>query len=209
MIRIDRENKTKAEHKMDREVKRAIFRLRPRIILNEKEKRKRIILTVGIGILLSLLYVVIFSFSAQDAETSTGVSMEVTEKGIDMLTGLTGFRFQTLIEAETVERMEHIVRKLAHFTEYAVMGMLVCMGLGLWYERGRCRFLLNVGWVSVSAAFDELHQLFVAGRYASVRDVLLDTAGGAFGIWLVWLGVWITVKAFRKRQGKRLQDKTE
>jgi len=161
MIRIDRENKTKAEHKMDREVKRAIFRLRPRIILNEKEKRKRIILTVGIGILLSLLYVVIFSFSAQDAETSTGVSMEVTEKGIDMLTGLTGFRFQTLIEAETVERMEHIVRKLAHFTEYAVMGMLVCMGLGLWYERGRCRFLLNVGWVSVSAAFDELHQLFL------------------------------------------------
>lgn len=194
---------------MDCKVNRKTFRLRPRIISDEKEKRKRIILTIGIGILLSLLYIVIFSFSAQDADASTDVSMEVTEKGIDMITGVTGHRFQALFGSETVEWMEPVVRKLAHFTEYAVMGMLVCLGLGLWYERNSCRFWINIGWVSVSAAFDELHQLFVSGRYASVWDVLLDTAGGVFGIWLVWLGVRIARKAFRNRQVKRPQNKTE
>jgi VanZ family protein len=37
----------------------------------------------------------------------------------------------------------------------------------------------------LSAALDEFHQYFVPGRYASVKDVMIDTAGGMAGLFLV------------------------
>jgi VanZ family protein len=53
-----------------------------------------------------------------------------------------------------------------------------------WRDRGRKLYLLVTVWVFVSAALDEIHQLFVPGRYGSIADVLLDTCGGIFGILL-------------------------
>lgn len=140
--------------------------------LTETEKRKRILLTIMLGVLLSLLYIVIFSLSAQNAEDSGELSMKFTEKCVENISGLSGI----------ADKLEKPVRKLAHFGEYALMGVLVCLLLGLWYERNRWLFLSIIGWVSVSAVFDEIHQLFVPGRYSSVLDVLLDTAGGMTGV---------------------------
>jgi VanZ family protein len=36
------------------------------------------------------------------------------------------------------------------------------------------------------AATDETHQIFVPGRNASVRDVLLDTFGAGLGLAVTW-----------------------
>ena len=79
---------------------------------------------------------------------------------------------------------EHPIRKIAHFAEYACMGVLVYSVWRPWMERGRRLFLLVLIWVFVSAAADEIHQLFVPGRWGSPADVLLDTCGGAFGVLL-------------------------
>ena len=86
------------------------------------------------------------------------------------------------MQEELTAYFEHPIRKLAHFSEYACMGILLFVLWGQWLKRGKALYLLIVIWVAVSAAADELHQLFVPERYASFADVFLDSCGGAFGM---------------------------
>ena len=70
-----------------------------------------------------------------------------------------------------------ILRKGAHMTEYAILGLLLLRALG----RELPAFALGIAY----AITDEIHQHFVRGRHASPIDVLIDTAGVAIGIFLV------------------------
>jgi len=70
--------------------------------------------------------------------------------------------------------------KVAHFAAYAVLGGL------LWWAatplgRGTAGALAVVGGALYGAS-DELHQLFVAGRTADVRDWLADLGGLAIAV---------------------------
>jgi VanZ family protein len=67
-----------------------------------------------------------------------------------------------------------ILRKAAHVTEYAVLGLLLLRALG----REAPAFLLGVAY----AITDEIHQHFVSGRHASPIDVAIDSAGVALGV---------------------------
>jgi VanZ family protein len=70
------------------------------------------------------------------------------------------------------------LRKGAHVTEYAVLGVLLYRALG------REPLALAVG--IAYAATDEVHQHFVRGRHASPVDVAIDAVGVALGM-LLWL----------------------
>lgn len=70
-----------------------------------------------------------------------------------------------------------VLRKLAHFCEYAILGALLLRALG------RETYAVAAG--VVYAATDELHQHFVAGRHAAFRDVAIDAAGVLTGV-LLW-----------------------
>jgi VanZ family protein len=70
-----------------------------------------------------------------------------------------------------------ILRKGAHMTEYAILGLLLLRALG----RELPSFAVGIGY----AILDEIHQHFVRGRHASPVDVLIDTVGLAIGIFLV------------------------
>lgn len=93
-----------------------------------------------------------------------------------------------------------IARKCAHLTEYAVLALLLWRALRkpptpdtapwLWSKAG-----LVLALVAFYAATDEFHQAFVPSRDASVRDVLIDTLGGALAL----LGLW-AVSRWRKRR---------
>lgn len=146
------------------------------------EKTTKIFVTVSLSFLLLLLYVFIFGFSAQDAEQSGSLSRMVTEKCVEFFNSLAGGQWsRDFMESLTVY-FEHPVRKLAHFAEYACMGVLLYGIWSQWMKVGRRLYLVILSWVFLSAALDELHQWFVPGRYASPADVLLDTCGGAFGM---------------------------
>ena len=67
-----------------------------------------------------------------------------------------------------------ILRKGAHVTEYAVLGLLLLRAVG----RELPAFLLSVSY----AITDELHQHFVRGRHASPVDVAVDSTGVLIGI---------------------------
>ncbi|MDQ5821412.1 MAG: VanZ family protein [Actinomycetota bacterium] len=67
-----------------------------------------------------------------------------------------------------------VLRKLAHATEYAILGALFLRALG----RPGAAALAAIAY----AASDELHQHFVSGRHASPLDVAIDAVGVLAGI---------------------------
>ena len=79
------------------------------------------------------------------------------------------------------------------------MGVLVYVLWSQWLRQGKRLYVLTVLWVFLSALGDEVHQLFVPGRYGSFADVLLDTSGGMFGM-LFCICVY---RLFRRRRAKK------
>lgn len=89
-----------------------------------------------------------------------------------------------------------LVRKTAHFTEYAILGALFYLNfrqLPKLNSRPK-KILLPIVFSFLYACTDELHQIFVPGRSAQFRDVLIDTLGASFGIAITYL----TIKFFAK-----------
>lgn len=70
--------------------------------------------------------------------------------------------------------------KLAHFVEYAVLGFLLCRGLG----KSSWRWILALALAAFYGFIDELHQSFVPSREASGWDLLADGVGAFVGAWL-------------------------
>ncbi|HEY0005300.1 MAG TPA: VanZ family protein [Pyrinomonadaceae bacterium] len=83
-----------------------------------------------------------------------------------------------------------LVRKAAHFTEYAVLALLAARAfMGSSQELLRRRwFFVSLLLVIVYALSDEFHQSFVPSRTASVYDSLIDMIGGltALGLFALW-----------------------
>lgn len=147
-----------------------------------KQNRQKIAVSTVAAILLVLLYFMIFAFSGQNGEESGSLSAMISEKCAELLNAISGKHWtQSVIESMAIY-FEHPIRKLAHFSEYACMGVLLYGIWRPWMEKGRKLYLLITLWVFVSAGADEFHQLFIPGRYGCFADVLLDTCGGVFGL---------------------------
>lgn len=115
--------------------------------------------------------------------------------------------------ADAVARLLHldmdtasfIVRKIAHFLEYLVLGiclMVFAEGFRMPEGTGSGKFFLRRGlpaWVcgTVYAVTDEFHQRFVPGRSCEFRDVCIDAAGILAGV-----GVWMIIRNIRSRHHK-------
>lgn len=82
--------------------------------------------------------------------------------------------------AETLATIHFITRKIAHFTEYAILGFLAARAFRTSPKPTISRrwFLICATLVVVYALMDEYHQSFVPSRTASVFDSFIDMAGG-------------------------------
>lgn len=89
---------------------------------------------------------------------------------------------------ETLAVVQFLTRKIAHFTEYAILGFLAARAFRTSPNPAINRrwFLICVALVVVYALLDEYHQSFVPSRTASIYDSLIDTAGGLTALILVW-----------------------
>ena len=81
---------------------------------------------------------------------------------------------------ETLAVIHFVTRKIAHFTEYAILGFLAARAFRTSprpavHERW---FLICVTLVVVYALLDEYHQSFVPSRTASIFDSFIDMSGG-------------------------------
>lgn len=146
-------------------------------------------MTAVLIVLLFLIYVMIFNFSAEDATASSGVSQKVTKWLLHLYYKLQGNAGDLIavIPAGEVDEAEAVIRKLAHFSEYMSVGLVSLWIWFLWKEKKLFYSALVLLQLVISASLDEFHQYFVPGRHASVRDVLIDTAGGLTGMLIVFL----------------------
>lgn len=90
---------------------------------------------------------------------------------------------------ETRQVIHGLVRKLAHFTEYAILAFFAVRALSMSapvFVR-RWRYALAVVFVGIIASIDEINQSFEATRTGAIGDVLLDISGGAAMIFLLLL----------------------
>ena len=142
----------------------------------------------------------IFVFSSQPAELSNQTSGGIVQLILDLF--FPGFeKYDPARQAQITETVVLFVRKGAHFTEYALLGLALLVHIMVWRKRRRisrpCPLALGIG--ALYAASDELHQVFVPGRSGELSDVLLDCAGVASGIVLLWL-------LMRKRKSRGAPD---
>jgi len=88
---------------------------------------------------------------------------------------------------ETLAVVHFITRKLAHFTEYAILGFLAARAFRMSPRPGvRIRwFLISLFLILIYALLDEYHQSFVPTRTPSVWDSLIDMAGGLTALLIV------------------------
>lgn len=98
-------------------------------------------------------------------------------------------RIQNLLSGAGIDAWwltEHLVRKAAHFTEYAGLGFLLAMNTGAGIAPVFCHLKQNLTAAIFMPFIDETIQLFVEGRSGQISDVWLDMAG-------IFAGVMATV----------------
>lgn len=145
--------------------------------MEKKRNRQRMI-----WIFLVVVWMgVIFFFSSQNAEESSSLSGGIT----DFVAHLIRPDLEQLADWEQEEflsQLSFFVRKGAHFSEYAVLGILLTGFFGTFAWKGWVRVLAGWGIGTFYAVTDEFHQTFSDGRSPQVRDVCIDSAGVLFGI---------------------------
>ena len=146
--------------------------------------------------------VMIFLFSAQEGDDSAMLSEGVTEWVLTVL--VPGYAdFTAAQKLAYLERVGFAVRKIAHFTEFALLA--VTLSVHLHYRMRGCRRIALTAWAiaTMYAGTDELHQMFVGGRGPALRDVAIDSAGALTGA-LVGIAVILLWRRVRQRNGNRL-----
>jgi VanZ family protein len=102
---------------------------------------------------------------------------------------------------ETINMVHHCIRKTAHAVEYAILGFLIWRvvrsAAALAAHGPGWHFRLALLLAALYAATDETHQIFVPGREAAVRDVLLDTCGAGLGLAVTWCAMWWRESKYR------------
>lgn len=127
--------------------------------------------------------VAIFLFSAQSAEDSSKLSGRIVTVLIRLV--MPSYDSLPFLEQQQIkEKVSYIVRKIAHFTEFATLGFFLMLYLFCAYTKIKLFYLAFFSWVGGTfyAVTDEFHQMFVSGRYPAITDVLIDSSGVLFGI---------------------------
>lgn len=87
------------------------------------------------------------------------------------------------LDVHLVGNTEHYIRKLAHFLEFVLLGLLLCRSFSAFGVKNftATGYILFLG--LLAAVVDEYIQSFSPGRGSMVKDVLLDFSG-VFCAWL-------------------------
>ena len=159
------------------------------------------LLRIVLLILLFGTFYIIFGFSSQDGEESGGISSRVTEFILEKSN--TYKNIEENRQDEIFERTEKIIRKIAHFSIYALVGFLL-MGLVSTFKlKEKNRILISLILGVLYATSDEIHQLFSPGRSAQITDVYIDTLGILVGIFVILL----FIKIFEKMKLQKHKEK--
>lgn len=125
----------------------------------------RIAAAVLFWIFTAAVMYVIFLFSSETGEESKELSENIL----------------TIIISRLGEIVTHnVLRKIAHFTEYAALGFFLCGAL--YFTFGVNKLYIALIPCALYAVSDEVHQYFVPERACRIFDVFIDSCGSSVGI---------------------------
>ena len=128
-------------------------------------------------ILLGLIVFFIWDNSMQTGGSSDGFSLLFAETFVPIVNKL-GFH-------GNIWTLNRIVRKLAHLTEFTILGSVLYTILRRYITYGTV--IKTIGLGMLIASLDEFIQLFSPGRSSQFSDILIDTVGVVIGILVVKL----------------------
>ena len=154
--------------------------------------KKRMILCIA---LLAAVLLFIWGNSMADGSQSEAVSGSVT----------TWFSAFLRFNPETAQKFHYALRKAAHFTEFAALGLLLAWLFGMMGTKKGRLFCLPLLCSFGAACVDETIQIFAEGRSPSLIDVGIDACGAAAGIGLLLIGYYGICKKINR---KHLEETT-
>jgi len=127
----------------------------------------------------------IFFMSTESAEKSDRTSGVISEK-VTVVVYPDYETYPPVKKASVFANVQHVVRKIAHFSEYMLLGFFLRLCLESWFGQrfvGK-KILSPLSWLAgtLYAGTDELHQMITDGRSAQWMDVLIDSAGVLTGV---------------------------
>lgn len=135
-------------------------------------------------ILLGLIVFFIWDNSMQNGGSSDGFSLLFAETFAHIVNKL-GFH-------GNIWTLNRIVRKLAHLSEFTILGSLLYTILRRYITYGTV--IKTIGLGMLIASLDEFIQRFSPGRSSQFSDILIDTVGVVIGILVVKLVYYIRYK---------------
>lgn len=136
----------------------------------------------------------IFALSSQEGGVSAGTSRQFTEILLKTL-GLE-------CNDRTIEIINPVIRKVAHFSVYMLLGFLTMCTCETFKWQRVYKFDFSTMFAFVFACSDELHQRLVPGRSGEFADVCLDTVGAMLGVLIVLAIALICVQIKKKKASK-------
>ena len=136
-----------------------------------------------------VMIIFIFSNSLTPAAASNSASLSITDRLLPFLDF-----FHLSLSSGT---LNFIVRKLAHFSEYAFLGILVMNAVHFAPLKIRNAELFLFLCIPV---VDESLQLITEGRSCELRDMMIDTAGLSAGILFTALVIRIALHFQKNKQ---------
>ena len=133
---------------------------------------------IQLGICLCLIFLNL-SFIWGNSMLAGPQSAEVSEGLLEVL--------EEFLE-ETIPGGHMLLRKLAHFTEFASLGLLLAWLFLLLGQQSFHKFTMPLLCGILTALTDESIQMLTPERGPGVADVLIDTAGALTGILILLLG---------------------
>lgn len=138
--------------------------------------------------------IMIYIFSSRPAEISGQNSLALADYIYSAYENISRQEVVATERVDVLKTLDHIIRKGAHITEYAIL--LIAIAWPLWISRPRLRgarlALMAIGITVLYAATDEFHQIFVPGRSGEIRDVLIDSIGACIGYLVFYIIIAIS-----------------
>ena len=124
-----------------------------------------------LSIILVLIWMIIIfimsSFNAEDSANQSNFIVNI---------------IANILNINNIELLNLIIRKLAHYIEYLILGILV-INMFIKYNIPKS-YLISIIFCVIYAISDEIHQFIIPGRACQIKDILIDSIGSITGIYL-------------------------
>ena len=141
----------------------------------------------SLSIILVLLWLsVVYGMSSFDATASQSQS--------NIIVNIINELFN-ISDINTINTISFIIRKIAHFSEYFILGMLMYNMMHNFNKKYYIAMIICI----LCASLDELYQSFIPGRSSKILDVIIDSSGAILGVYSLYLFLKYKHKLISKR----------